>query len=399
MYLQRTRQLNPALILRATELHQAGAVPPACYVVDADSVKLNSEDLAAQARARGIRLFFMSKQIGHNREAVTAIRAGGIGATVAVDGRSAELLAAHGVPLAHVGHLSQIPARQLPSLLGRHRPEFVTVFNLAQATRLSEVGAGLEQPVQVLAKVRPDGPAAFPGQEGGFYTGELSRHLPELSALPGIRLCGVTAFPCTAFDRSAGCFRPTRELAALQKAAEMVGDHIGRPPHVNAPGNTSADVLDLLAAGGCTSAEPGHALTGTGPQHAAGQGPERPALVYVSEVTQVDGSTAIAFGGGLYRRGNLRHALVGSDAAIAGSPPLEVQLPGPEYIDYHFTIKVPPGRRVSVGDTVIAALRPQLFVGYSRMAAVSGLHTSSPSLGPIRDSQGLADHSWPPGLP
>jgi predicted amino acid racemase len=392
MYLERTRLLNPELIRQAVELHQTGAIPPGCYLVDVDTVRANARDLATQASSHGIRLFFMSKQIGHNAEAIDAIRDGGIDKTVAVDGRSAALLADRHVPLGHVGHLSQLPAHQLPSIL-RERPEFVTVFNTAQAMRVSLIAAASDEPVQVLLKVRPDGPPTFPGQEGGFYLDELKEELPRLTALPGIDVHGVTAFPCTSYDVLTG-FHATRELLTLQNATRLVSGHIGRQAHVNAPGNTSADTLELLAGYGCDTAEPGHALTGTGPQHAHGQGPERPALLYVSEVVQVDGSTAVAFGGGLYRRGNLRHALVGADHAVLDSPALDVQLPGAEYIDYYFTIDVPPGRRVDVGDTVIAVLRPQLFVGYSRMAAITGLSTASPSLGPVRDSQGLVDHSW-----
>jgi predicted amino acid racemase len=392
MYLERTRVLNPQLIRQAVELHQTGAVPPGSYLLDVDTVRANAEVLAGRASSAGMRLFFMSKQIGHNAEAVDSIRRAGIDKTVAVDGRSAALLAQRQVPLGNVGHLSQIPTHQLPSVL-RHRPEFVTVFNAAQATRLSRVAAMSEEPVQVLLKVRPDGPPTFPGQEGGFYLEELKEELPRLTTLPGIQVEGVTAFPCTAFDVSTG-FHATRELLALHSATQLLGDHIGRPAHVNAPGNSSADTLELLAGYGCATAEPGHALTGTGPQHAHGIGPERPALLYVSEVVQVDGASAVAFGGGLYRRGNLRHALVGSDHAILDSPALDVRLPGAEYIDYYFTIDVPRGRKIDVGDTVIAVLRPQMFVGYSRMAAISGLSTAAPSLGPIRDSQGLVDHSW-----
>ena len=393
MYLERTRLLNPQLVRQAVELHQTGAIPPGSYLLDVDTVRANAEGLAVHASGHGMRLFFMSKQIGHNGEAVDAIRAAGIDKTVAVDGRSAALLADRHVPLGNVGHLSQIPAHQLPSILG-HRPEFVTVFNAAQAARVSQVAAMSDQPVQVLLKVRPDGPPTFPGQEGGFYLEELKEQLPRLTTLPGIGIQGVTAFPCTAYDVSGG-FQATRELLALHSATRLVSDHIGEPAHVNAPGNSSTDTLDLLARYGCATAEPGHALTGTGPQHAHGQGPERPALLYISEVVQVDGATAVAFGGGLYRRGNLRHALVGTDHAIVDSPALNVRLPAAEYIDYYFTIDVPRGRRIDVGDTVIAVLRPQMFVGYSRIAAITGLSTGSPALGPIRDSQGLVDHSWP----
>jgi predicted amino acid racemase len=394
MYLERARQLNGTLIRHAVALHQAGAIPPACYLIDTDTVRANAALLATQAAGHNLRLFFMSKQIGHNRETVAAIRAGGIDKTVAVDGRSAELLSQQHVPLGNVGHLSQIPGSQLERLLAERRPEFLTVFNLAQAERAAQIGARLSTSVQALLKVRPDGPATFPGQEGGFYVDELKDQLPALMSLPGLQVSGVTAYPCTTFDQAASCFRPTAELSSLTQAAQLVADQTGSTPHVNAPGNTAAETLELLADRGCASAEPGHALTGTGPHHRQGRGAEKPALVYVSEIVQVDDGTATAIGGGLYRRGGLRHALVGTDDSITESMPVNVRLPNAQYIDYYFTLELPPGRRVRVGDTVVAVLRPQVFVGYARTAALEGLHSGSPVLSTIRDSQGLEDQAW-----
>lgn len=394
MYLERARQLNGELIRLAVELHQTGAIPPASYLIDTDAVQANATMLATQSARHNLRLFFMSKQIGHNPETVAAIRKGGIDKTVAVDGRSAELLSRQDVPLGNVGHLSQIPRSQLQELLDERRPEFLTVFNLAQAKRASDIATRLDTPIQVLLKVRPDGPATFPGQEGGFYVDELKDQLPGLTSLACLQVCGVTAYPCTSFDRSASCFRATDELSSLAQAAQLVGDQIGTAPHVNAPGNTAVETMELLAAWGCTSAEPGHALTGTGPHHRHGHGPERPALVYVSEIVQVDDGTATAIGGGLYRRGGLRNALVGADDAIAESAPLNVRLPDAQYIDYYFTLEVPWKRRVEVGDTVVTVLRPQVFVGYSRTAALEGLNSGNPALRAIRDSQGLVDQTW-----
>jgi predicted amino acid racemase len=394
MYLERARQLNGTLIRHAVALHQAGAIPPASYLIDTDTVRANAALLATQAADLDLRLFFMSKQIGHNPETVAAIRAGGIDKTVAVDGRSAELLSQQGVPLGNVGHLSQIPRSQLGRLLSERQPEFLTVFNVAQARQAAQIAAGLGTPVQALLKVRPDGPATFPGQEGGFYVDELKDQLPALTSLPGLQVSGVTAYPCTTFDRAASCFRPTAELSSLALAAQLVGDQIGSLPHVNAPGNTAAETLELLAERGCSSAEPGHALTGTGPHHRQGRGAEKPALVYVSEIVQIDDGTATAIGGGLYRRGGLRHALVGTDDSITESVPVNVRLPDAQYIDYYFTLELPPGHHVKVGDTVVAVLRPQVFVGYARTVAMHGLHSGNPALGMIRDSQGLEDQAW-----
>src|SRR5258706_16417493 len=81
---------------------------------------------------------------------------------------------------------------------------------------------------------------------------------------------------------------------------------------ISAPGNTCTSALPLLARYGITHAEPGHALTGSTPLHARSTEPEIPAMVYVSEVSHVEGSTAYIFGGGFYRLSQVQKALVGS---------------------------------------------------------------------------------------
>ena len=48
---------------------------------------------------------------------------------------------------------------------------------------------------------------------------------------------------------------------------------------INAPGTTSARAMATLAEGGATEVEPGHGLTDTTPLHAAGNLPERPAML------------------------------------------------------------------------------------------------------------------------
>jgi hypothetical protein len=63
---------------------------------------------------------------------------------------------------------------------------------------------------------------------------------------------------------------------------------------------------------GATHGEPGHALTGTTYLHAHSRQPEIPAMVYVTEISHLEGNQAYAFGGGTYRRARDNNALVGS---------------------------------------------------------------------------------------
>ena len=69
----------------------------------------------------------------------------------------------------------------------------------------------------------------------------------------------------------------------------------------------------MIAAAGGTHGEPGHGLTGTTPYHAGHpDAEERPGYLYVSEVSHNLGDKAYCYGGGHYRRGHMKNALVGT---------------------------------------------------------------------------------------
>lgn len=83
------------------------------------------------------------------------------------------------------------------------------------------------------------------------------------------------------------------------------------PLEVNAPGITSTSVLQLLADACATQVEPGHGFTGTTPLHMAMDLVERPAMVYLSEISHFAGDYAYCFGGGLYAEFGYRYAELG----------------------------------------------------------------------------------------
>ncbi len=58
---------------------------------------------------------------------------------------------------------------------------------------------------------------------------------------------------------------------------------------MNAPGVTSTPVLQLLADAGATQVEPGHGFTGTTPLHMVMDLVERPAMVYLTEISHLVG--------------------------------------------------------------------------------------------------------------
>lgn len=373
MFLRTVLRRNPALVRAGIELHQSGAIPPNCFVLDIDAIGMNAERLVLEAAKNSMALYFMTKQIGHNPPAVAAIRRAGLKKAVAVDVRSAAVLHRQGVPIGNVGHLSQVPHRQVAWVLGL-RPEVVTVFSVAKAEAVSCAAARAGRDVDVLLGVWREGDLVYPGQEGGFRLDALPAAADKIARLPRVRIAGVTAFPCLEYVIGEARYRPTPNLATLIAAAERLESEVGiQVKQINAPGATCIETLSVLRRAGATHAEPGHALSGTTPHQAHQQGAELPSMIYVSEVSHLHDRTAFAFGGGVYRRGQLARALIGRSLDALNGGLLSAHGPGGENIDYYFAVELPKGADVRVGDTVVCAFRAQIFISYAFVAAVAGL--------------------------
>jgi len=130
--------------------------------------------------------------------------------------------------------------------------------------------------------------------------------------------------------------------------------------------------------------EPGHALFGTTPYHAVpGVADEKPAIIYVSEISHNYDAHGFCYGGGYYRRGHLSRALVGS--GLDSAKEVAVISPNDENIDYYLELSEP----CAVFDTVIMSFRTQLFVTRSKIGLVEGLSSNQPRLQALYTSQGI----------
>ncbi|MCI3222302.1 alanine racemase [Streptomyces sp. NP-1717] len=385
MFLDAVLTRNPALVDVAASLHRSGAVPPDTYVVDADTVEANAALLAGEAERLGLSLWFVVKQIGRNPALIRAI-ARHIPRFAAIDPYEARVLHDAGARAGNLGHLVQIPPRQLPEMLG-WRPETVTVFDLANARAVSDAARRLGLVQDVLVRLEGTD-KVYPGQEGGVPFAGLDDFAAAAETLPGIRIAGVTAFPCVLCDPSTGALAPTQNFQLAIKARELLAARGHEALKLSAPSATSMASLPLLAELGATHGEPGHALTGTTPLHAVDhQQPERPAYVYVSEVahTLADGRPAI-HGGGFYPRAHIGDALLPRTGLR-----LPVQDAPAENIDYYRLLQLPThAAAVQVGDTAVLAFRTQIFVTRSTVAVVAGLSTGEPRLTGLYDAQGRA---------
>ncbi len=388
MFLDVTLQRNPRLIETALAFHRAGIIPPNCFVIDSDIVAENAALLHQAAHRAGLDLYFTTKQIGFNPLLARRIVEAGISRAIAIDAREVSVLARNQIPIGHVGHLVQIPYHLIGPVL-RLEPEVVTVFSVDKAKQISQVAVQEQRQVRLLLRVVADGDFVYPGQAGGLQLDTLVSQAMLIQELPNLRIVGVTSYPCLQLDAATQTLIPTQNLSTILQAARALQEELGIVvEQINAPGNTCVGVMDLLAQAGATHGEPGHALTGTTYLHTRTDQAERPAMVYVSEVSHLHGNQAHLFGGGTYRRAGVHNALVGSGAdSLARTEILPLD---PTAIDYYVALALPSDHTVQVGDTVILASRAQVFVSRSYVAVAQGIQAGHPTLAGLFDSWGGA---------
>jgi predicted amino acid racemase len=396
MFLDVLRRRNPVFLEAVITLHQAGELPANAYVLDLDAVRTNAAALRAEGDRLGLEVFAMTKQVGRAPAFLCAVVEGGIGAGVAVDMTDARALGAGDMKLGHVGHLVQVPQAEAATAASLG-PLNWTVFSDDKAAEAATAAraAGGEQ--ALLARILTKGDTFYEGHEGGFEAGDVVAVAERLDALEGARFAGITTFPALLYDPDAQDVRPTANLATLERAAARLRHADVRDVRVNAPGTTSAAVLQLLADRGATQVEPGHGLTGTTPLHAVRDLVEQPAVAYLSEVSHLHGGRAYVFGGGLYIDPVFPpyqvRALVAEAPGLADTRLLDASIPPPAAIDYYGRLDY-GDRAPRTGATVIFGFRIQAFVTRAAVAGVEGVTSGSPRVAGIWDANG-ADARWP----
>lgn len=395
--LKRVVERNPRLIEAAFRLHRDRVIPPNSWLYDLDGIAANAGALAAEAGAHGLDTYAMTKQYSRNPFVTHVALKRGLRKAVAVDIHGARVMRRFEIPVGHVGHLNQVPAKEAAAALAM-RPEVVTVFSVENARRISEAAGALGIEQDLLIRPIAEQDVYFEGQEGGFPEEEIEAAVTEIVKLPNVRIVGVTSFPCVRYNfGEAGRSEPVANpnLATIVRVAELLRSRFGLEiTQINAPGNTAVETMKLLADGGATHVEPGHGLLGTTPNHIFdGTQPEVPTYVYVTEVSHHYNGRAYAFGGGLWSLmgGFLNlpdgtpapvQALVGSDLDSLRSTALEYE-PQDQIIDYHASLL--DGRRVQVGDTVVMAFYTQTQMTRSYTVPVSGLAAGEPEAHGIFD--------------
>lgn len=403
MFLKNVLRENPKMLEAVVTLHQRGELPPNTFVYDLDVISANAAQLALRAREQGLKTYLMTKQFGRNPFVAKTALQQGIDSTVAVDLAEARILHRFGIPVGHIGHLSQVPHNAMAAALDI-RPEVVTVYSTEAARYVSEAAqaAGITQ--DLLIKVAGEEDIFFPGQESGIWLAELKQKASEILRMPNVRIVGVTAFPCMRYNNWSTEFLETSpNLETLLEGARILREDMGLTlRQINAPGNTSCEAYPLLAARGVTHVEPGNGLTATTPEHIYRTDlPEKVAMVYVSEISHHFREKAYCFGGGLYvclaggPEGYPVKALVGSTPEECCRQVVDWEKLSRENIDYYGMLT--PGSRCKVGDTVVFGFRSQAFFTRAYTAAVSGIQSGRPVVEGIFDpGTNLLDENYEP---
>ncbi|HZX06655.1 alanine racemase [Kribbella sp.] len=382
MFLKNLVAHNPAFAAAAIELHQSGELPPDTYVIDLDMLGTNAQTLCSEAHRLGLDVIAMTKQFGRNPLALETLRTNGVDSFVAVDMTCARAIDRAGQPVGHVGHLVQIPKYDA-SAAAAMRPENWTVFSDLKAAEAAGAAKEIGLDQRLLARVYDGDGMVIESHAGGFDADEIEAVADRFDALEGAHFGGITSYPALGFDREARTVVPTPNLRTLERTAERLRRGGRSGIAVNGPGETSTRTLATLADAGVTQVEPGHGFTATGAYHAFEELPERPAMLYLSEVSHLDGDSAFCFGGGLYLCiGSVDYqpqALVGRDFDSAVAQSVDATLSqNHQVIDFYGRLAQTPRRTLRPGDSVLFCFRAQAFYTRSLVAPVAGIQSGTP---------------------
>lgn len=381
MFVEKLQKDNAKLIEAIVSLHQAGKLLPDSYVVDLEQFRRNAAAIKKAADERGIRLYFMLKQLGRNPLLAEELVRMGYEGAVVVDFKEAQVMMRHRIPIGNIGHLVQVPQAMLKQVVA-YGPQVMTVYTVQKTRAISEAAQSLGRVQDILLRVYDSSDMIYSGQTAGIALSKLPDFLEQIRDCTGVRVAGVTSFPCYLYDEKLGDLAPTANLETVKRAAEILRAHGIEPEIINTPSATCVRTLEQMSIFGGNCGEPGHGLTGTTPAHAALELPEKSCIAYVSEVSHNFEGRGYCYGGGFYRRSHVANGLVGESAQSLR--PVRVTPPSLESIDYHFELSE-PGR---VGETVIMAFRYQIFVTRSDVVLLDGVAEGRPAVVGVYDSLG-----------
>ena len=381
MFLDRVIAKNPQLISCAFDLHKKGIILPDTYVIDLDAITYNAKLMQEKADENNIELYFMLKQIGRNPLIAKRLIEVGMKGAVVVDYKEALKMIENNIHISNVGHLEQIPKAALNTILNSN-PDYVTVYSLEKINEINETCKKLERKQKLLIRLSDKDSQLYSGQVGGFNTDELKTLIEKVNEMSNVEIGGLTVFPALLYSCEEKKINPTVNMKAMERGIKIAKECGLNNLNINLPSATCCASIPLIKELNGTSGEPGHGLTGTTPLHKDTDQVEKPAYVYVSEISHNYNGKAYCYGGGHYRRSHMENVLVGTD--IEHSKLLKVKAPSEESIDYHYEIN----EECNVSDCAIMAYRTQIFTTRSHVVVVEGISNNNPKVLGIYNSLG-----------
>ena len=382
MFIKALQRQNPALIASTLRFWQQGRIAPDSWVIDVDQVLENGKQLLKTAQQYGISLYLMTKQFGRNPWLAEKLLALGYQGIVVVDYKESRVMRRAGLPVSHQGHLVQIPSAQVAGAV-EQGTEVITLFSLEKAREVSAAAVAAGRTQAVMLKVYGENDFLYPGQESGFSLADLDSVVADIRQLPGITLAGLTHFPCLLWDEKQEKILPTPNLRSLLAARDKLESLGVSVRQLNAPSATSCSSLPMLAEFGVTHAEPGHALTGTIPANQQGDQPERIAMLWLSEVSHHFAGQSYCYGGGYYRRGHAKHALVFAPGSSIAQQ-AQLNKVDDSSIDYYLPLE----GEFPIGSAAIFCFRTQIFVTRSDVVLIDYDQQGQPYVIGVYDSLG-----------
>lgn len=375
LFLKRLLDTNKAFVDASLDLYKKGLILPDSYCIDVDMFLENAKNILNEAKKYNINLFYMLKQVGRNPYLAKKLEDLGYKGAVCVDFKEVEVMMKNNLKLCNIGHLVQIPKNMLSRVI-EYDVEIITVYSYDMIKEISNIALSLNKTQDIMLRILDENSEIYPGQEAGFSVNEVKELIPKLKDLKGVKLNGITSFPCFLYSPDEKCIKETNNLFSVLEVNEFLKNQNLYVKHINLPSVSTVENIKKIYSYGGTDAEPGHALTGTTPLN-IDSGIEIPAYLYISEISHVFKNNSYFYGGGYYPRGHMKHGYI--DNKI-----VNVNNFNATNIDYYLSLE----GKYNIFDPIILCFRTQMFVTRSDIVLIEGIHSNNIHIVGIYNTQG-----------
>lgn len=375
LFLKRLLDTNKSFVDTSLDLYKKGLILPDSYCIDVDMFLENAKNILNEAKKYNINLFYMLKQVGRNPYLAKKLEDLGYKGAVCVDFKEVEVMMKNNLKLCNIGHLVQIPKNMLSRVI-EYGVEIITVYSYDMIKEISNIALSLNKTQDIMLRILDENSEIYPGQEAGFSVNEVKELIPKLKDLKGVKLNGITSFPCFLYSPDKKCIKETNNLFSVLEVNEFLKKQNLYVKHINLPSVSTVENIKKIYSYGGTDAEPGHALTGTTPLN-IDSGVEIPAYLYISEISHVFKNNSHFYGGGYYPRGHMKHGYI--DNKI-----VNVNNFNATNIDYYLSLE----GKYNIFDPIILCFRTQMFVTRSDIVLIEGIHSNNIHIVGIYNTQG-----------